>query len=198
MDRIHEDVLNDVDHISDKDLGCSCVEGCDTECPDCGCDCDCEEEGCECDFLEICLKNGCDCSFKARDAIFLEREGEVIRELKNALTSCLESAVDNINRWALRGPQMNIYDRPQRHKTGVAVELTELSPPDPKKWDWDDEIVCLQLHRPFLVVYAEAAFCVHGAGDEGNQLSDCTAQTVVRVGEWIAECEGGFFCSELS
>jgi len=91
----------------------------------------------------------------------------------------LDSLVDDINDWGKRGPQSAIYTDRQL-PSGIAVS-------DVKEGDAG---VQFTLEEPFVTTYAEAAYAVHGIGDEGRELDDMDGKDVARVIRWIAEAEG--------
>lgn len=90
----------------------------------------------------------------------------------------LDTWVDKVNAWSKRGPQMSIYDR--NLIAGTAIMSSNET----------DDGVEFMLDEPFLIAYAEAAYAVHGVGDEGYELGDMGGEEVARVMGWIGEAEG--------
>jgi hypothetical protein len=91
----------------------------------------------------------------------------------------IDGLVDAVNQWSRRGMQMNIYQRKLHAGEGISG------------WGISkDGNIWFDLKNPFLIAYIEAAYCVLGVGDEGEELEDMEGRSVAATMRRIAECEG--------
>jgi hypothetical protein len=115
--------------------------------------------------------------------------------IRENIIECVKQIVKQINEWAARGLQTAHALKPQRHKTGLAIEL-EIFWKRGDEVQFDIPVVCFQLYRPFLSVSVDAYHGMYGLPDEGRGLRDMTAKDVIRVGRLLGEITGGNFCGK--